>query len=423
MTLDRMAKAGVIRRPLHYTAVQWRRRVTAWLAPWMFGLSLLFLMQMAVLVVMWVDVPALREQAVRSIEAAGDTGRFDAADTESRAGSDSLGGPEVALERSDPGETKPAQVELAQTELAEQELTEAELPPAELAGTEWPYQDWVIRSLLVVWLVFVIEAVWMWVWRPWDRRYRPHHLRGLLDVLIPPLRMGMRHPELAEAIWFPRLGWRRPDDDLRAQLTRFFGIPMLGIAVLILPVLGTEFFLQSQVHAYSALRYGLHFSTGLIWFAFAAEFIIMVSAAERKFAYCKQHWLDLAIILLPVISFLRSLQVLRATRLAKLTKVQQLSKMARVYRLRGVSTKALRALVVFELLHRLLRVKPEKQLLKLRREEERLERELGQLRGRIARVEARLEAECELEMDVKDSANVERSADVPNAGEGGWPRR
>lgn len=383
MTLDRATKEVVRKQPVHYTSIQWRRRVTVWLAPWMFGLSLLFLGQMAVLVVMWVDVPALREQALGGTQGAEEAGLVGAAEAE-------LSGPK---------------------------FSGPEISGPELLGTEWPYQHWVIRSLLVVWLVFVVEAVWMWVWRPWNRRYRAHHLRALLDVLIPPLRMGARHPELAESIWFPGLGWRRPDESLRAQLTRFFGIPMLGIAVLILPVLGTEFFLQSQVHAYPLLRYGLHFSTGLIWFAFAAEFIIMVSAAERKFAYCKQHWLDLAIILLPVISFLRSLQVLRATRLAKLTKVQQLSKMARVYRLRGVSTKALRALVVFELLHRLLRVKPEKQLVKLRREEERLERELVQLRGRIARFEARVAANRELGMEEEEADDVLHRGEMPAAGE------
>jgi hypothetical protein len=34
----------------------------------------------------------------------------------------------------------------------------------------------------------------------------------------------------------------------------------------------------------------------------------MISVAPRRLEYCKKHWLDLAIILLPLISFLRSLR-------------------------------------------------------------------------------------------------------------------
>ena len=259
--------------------------------------------------------------------------------------------------------------------------------------------SWVTIAALglmgLLWPLFFAEAIFHWMTRPWTRVLRGYHFRSLAFCICPPLRLCARNPDLEGAMWFPGLGWRLRHESLRNELQRFFSLPMLGIAVLILPVLGIEFFLSKQVAEHSLLRFGLHFSTGLIWFAFTCEFIVMISAAENRLEYCKKHWLDLAIILLPLISFLRSLQIVRATRLAKLTKVQQLSKMARVYRLRGVSTRALRALLLLEVLRYVIRPKPAKQLVKLRAEHRRLTRELRELESVIRQVEAEVQAESE----------------------------
>lgn len=306
----------------------------------MFAAAIIFLAGLASLVVIWVDVPGLQE---RTLEAA----------------------------------------EIGDVNL---ELLDGE------AGAGWG-PSIITTGMLILWPLFIAEAIFHWTTRPWTRQYRSYHLRSLAFCLVPPLRMCARSPEVGDAMWFPALGWRAHNEELRERLKRAFGLPMLGIAVLILPVLGIEFFLKDQVSEYSALRFGLHFSTGLIWFAFTAEFIVMISAAENRLDYCKKHWLDLAIILLPLISFLRSLQIVRASRLAKLTKVQQLSKMFRVYRLRGVSTKALRALLLLEVAKRLLQPKPAKHLVRLRAEHRRLSREMKELEAMIERVAAEAAAE------------------------------
>jgi hypothetical protein len=166
---------------------------------------------------------------------------------------------------------------------------------------------------------------------------------------------------------------------------------MIVIALMILPILLIEFRFADQIAGRPWLRVLLHFSTGMIWFAFALEFIIMCSVADKKLQYCKEHWLDLAIILLPLISFLRSFRVVRATRLARLAKVQQLtkmtSKMARVYRLRGLAMKGFRALLLFEVLNRLLRITPEKRIRKLKEQLSQKELEMSVLKRRIRELE------------------------------------
>ena len=162
---------------------------------------------------------------------------------------------------------------------------------------------------------------------------------------------------------------------------------MIGIALLILPVLMVEFLLKEQVARYAWLRLALHVGTGVIWFAFAAEFILMASIAEKKLDYIRKNWVDLAIIVLPFFSFLRSMQAVRGSRLAKLAKIPQLSKLVRAYRLRGTALKAFRALVLLDVSTRLLRTTPEKQLIRLREELAVTQREARLIRLMIARLE------------------------------------
>lgn len=338
----------------------------------MFGSAVAFLLALATLVVIFVDMPSLSERAL----------------DEQLANAATEG--ELAAGVTPAVEGTPAADDSAQPPV--ELILSVEPPVATLAQ----FAGW---FMLAIWPLFIAEAVLYWLVRPRGLGQRRQHLHAMSCCLFPPLRMCLRSPEMGEAIWFPWVGWQQPNDQLRESLVRFFSIPMLGIAVLILPVLGIEFFLKEQVDRYPALRYGLHFSTGLIWFAFTTEFIVMISAADKKLAYCKKHWLDLAIILLPIISFLRSLQVLRATRLAKVAKVQQLTKMARVYRLRGVSTKALRALVLFDLAQRLFRIRPEKRLASLRNQRQQLLKDLAALDGQIDKLEVLCKARAEAAAD------------------------
>jgi voltage-gated potassium channel len=103
--------------------------------------------------------------------------------------------------------------------------------------------------------------------------------------------------------------------------------------------------------------------------------------------------LDLVIILLPLVSFLRTLRVVRATRVARLAKLQQLSKMSRLYRLRGLAMRGFRAILLLELLNRILGVSPDTRLRKMREQLREKERELDVLRREIAELEDLVEQE------------------------------
>ncbi|QDS85982.1 hypothetical protein EC9_01400 [Rosistilla ulvae] len=320
-------------------------------APVLFWASLLFLVCQAVSVVIFIDVPNLRESLASN----------PAAETEADQASEAID-PEVAA------------------------LAMTSTPVA--SGLSWePIELATLFLMGLIWPLVIAESVYHWRTRPWTRETRRFHFYSLLYCLCPSLRMCAQSLEMGQRLWLPGWGWRRSDDRLRRRLERTFSMPMIWIALMILPVLVVELFLKAQVADYRWLRITLHVSTGVIWFSFAAEFILMASVAEKKLTYLKEHWIELAIILLPLLSFMRSLRLLRATGASKLIRLSQLNQVVRTYRLRGTAMRALRALILLDLFQRLTLQTPEKTVAKLQLQLEELEGEAKQLRRKIGRLE------------------------------------
>jgi hypothetical protein len=322
-----------------------RRRVAKTLAAPMFGLSLLFLALLAAVVVLWVDVPMMYEPVAPA-----------------EAGAAAATPPQVAVP------------------------TLAGGAQALLAGYHCA------KCLAALWSVFALEFVVQCFVRNRERPFWRTYYGRLFVCLCPPLRLCARNPDMDGRIWLPGLHWRKTNASLRNRLERLFSIPMILIALAILPVLLVEFGMRHQVLTHRWLRLALHLSLGVIWFAFAAEFIVMFSVADKKLKYCKEHWIDIAIILLPFISFLRSLRIVRATRVARLARVEQLVRMSRLYRLRGLAMRALRAMLLLKLLNRLFRIAPDKQLRRLREELREREADIRFLKHQIAELERSIAA-------------------------------
>ncbi|MEQ1824544.1 MAG: potassium channel protein [Pirellula sp.] len=319
-----------------------RRRMTEIFAPWMFGFSLLFLAIVAAIVVLVIDVPRVNETIAVNEEF-----------------SQLVAEDQLALDR-----------ELAY----------------EAGSQRWgPVLALILFCLWPVFLIEVIKDYWV---RDKSRRFLEQHKFAWVFCLFPPLRLCRHDREEADRVWLPFWGWATVDYHLRKRLERAFGGPMVFVAILILPVLILQFFYARQVAEYLWLRIALHVGAGLIWFCFACEFIIMVSVAQSKLKYCKQHWIELLIILLPLVSFLRTLQALRATKLLKAAQLQQFARLARVYRLRGLSMRFFRAILLFGIFNRLIPMKKEKRLARLRSELVEREHEIEDLRKQIALLES-----------------------------------
>jgi voltage-gated potassium channel len=202
-----------------------------------------------------------------------------------------------------------------------------------------------------------------------------------LFALIPPLRLGGRDRATGKTLWLPRIGWTEVDDELRERVAKAFNVPMIVIALMVLPLLVAEHVWEKQIQADPSLSLLMQTGQGLIWLAFTIEFLVMISIVEGKLRYCKDHWIDIAIILLPLIAFLRAVRLGRLVRLQRLT---------RTYRIRGLLLRAYRALLVVESIDRIVRGAPETRLEKMKVQFREQEVELEKLGDEIAQLEATL---------------------------------
>ncbi len=201
-------------------------------------------------------------------------------------------------------------------------------------------------------------------------KVRAAHL--LAVALVPPLRPTVAPASMLAWNWLPGLGWRRTTRELARHAQRALGMPMLLIALLILPVLLTQMLLDDLIVRYQLLALGLDIAIRLIWLAFTVEFLVVLSVTPRKLEYATRHWVDLLIILLPFVAFARTL---RLVRVGQLMRAGQMTKLASTYRLRGLAVKLMQAVVMLRVLESVSGVMARRRIDKidetiLRREEE-----------------------------------------------------
>ncbi|MCA9020241.1 hypothetical protein [Gimesia sp.] len=201
---------------------------------------------------------------------------------------------------------------------------------------------------------------------------------NLLYCLVPPLRICARDQMTGRAIWFPILAWREVNQAFLERVRKSFSVPMLIMALLVLPLFAVEHYWQKQIEASPLLADITALATGLIWFAFTLEFIVMISIEQKRVEYCRKHWIDLAVICLPMVAFLR------AFRMAGLLRS------ARMFRLKSLVMKLYRALLMLDVINRLLQRNPEKRITRLESLLQEKEREIEEIKSEIAMLSDRI---------------------------------
>ena len=135
-------------------------------------------------------------------------------------------------------------------------------------------------------------------------------------------------PPGCRRIWVPFRGFVDVDDDIRRRVHRFFNVPMLVLAVLVLPVLMVDYYLCRVGRQHYLLSWTVLIAHVTISAAFMIEFAVKVRIAQSRLGYIVANWLDVVIIILP---FLRPFRALRPARAA--------------YAVRGVGVNAVRMCV------------------------------------------------------------------------------
>jgi voltage-gated potassium channel len=241
----------------------------------------------------------------------------------------------------------------------------------------------ILGSLATLWPLFLVEAVVRFMFGNEPSLWRRVGY-SFLVLLLPPLHLGSRGYARTHELWLPFLGWRAVDRHLRRKLEQIFGIPMIVLALLTLPLLAMELYWRDPIAESPGLSLFIDLSTSFIWLAFAVEFILMVSVAERKAQYMARHWVDVLIVLLPVIDVLPALRSVRAFQALRM---QQLTRLGRAYRLRALAMKLWRAMLLLEVIQRLTGWTPEKRLRRLEELLRAKEEELTDLREEIAKLQ------------------------------------
>jgi len=274
-------------------------------------------------------------------------------------------------------------------------------------------------GVMILWPLFWLELLWILISSERDEKpFWKRHAWEAMACLVPPLRMALPCRAMQGRLWLPGLGWCVVDDDLRATLERRISPVMFVVAILIVPILLIEFNYPDLLREHLDLAVALDLLTCFIWFAFTAEFIVMVSVAEKKLDYCKRHWIDLAIILLPLLAFARSLRLVRAMRVLRVSRMSQLT---RLYRLRALASKGFRVLLALELLERMMYRNPENRLKALQRQRADLMKEVDSLDERIDRVQQQIREREQQQAageqvkadDAAQAAGVGASCEVP----------
>jgi hypothetical protein len=245
----------------------------------------------------------------------------------------------------------------------------------------------IVGTLGVLWLPLMLEAVIRY--RLPDRRDRSWKslLATAAFVLVPPLRMGRRGRGRVNEIWLPALGWRKVDHRLRHTLERFFSVPMIGFALMVLPLLALEYYWAEQIREEPILRLWFDIGTAVVWLAFSVELIIMVSVSDKPWRYCLFHWIDVAIVLLPLVEML---PLFRLLRLGRLLRLDQLLRWGRLHRVQALATRGWRALLLLRVIQRVTARSPQQRLEQLQELLRAKEDEADELREEIAALESRI---------------------------------
>lgn len=245
---------------------------------------------------------------------------------------------------------------------------------------------WVAHGPKVLWTLAVLYPLYplelLAHWLSGARGLR----QNILFCVLPLARLGARDHVDQTHTWLPVLGWQLVTRTLAQRLMNYFGVPMIVIALLVVPVIIFELFFDALLQRRPGLKLVVEATSAFIWACFVAEFVLVVAAVEKRWRYCRQHWINLAVIVLPAIAFLRVVQI------GRLLAIKQLVRTTRIFRLRGLVFRAWRAILALNMLDMILRRDPAVQLDRTRDLLIEKQEELDVLRLEIERLE-RLVAE------------------------------
>jgi hypothetical protein len=255
------------------------------------------------------------------------------------------------------------------------------------------YEPQIIQIISILWYILVLERFSYLIFC--QRRTWQIYTFTLATILLPPLRLVARRCHDLNSIWL--FSWQAIDEKLYEYLEKLFLYPIFFLSLLMVPFWLMEIFFPEEINVYRILYHFVNVGNALIWELFLIEFLLMFTITEKRWEYLKNHWLELFIIILPLLAILRGVFIAKQAYLLKripllkyalMLQVAKLQQMMNIYRARSMLGRVVRLLIIVDIFKRFYRRHyPEKYLLILQKQLSEREQELVDLKQQIAEIE------------------------------------
>lgn len=220
-----------------------------------------------------------------------------------------------------------------------------------------PFFDEMFSFLFLLWLIFAVERL-IYISFCVQNRLKILYFSPFI-LIFPPLRLITQRCSTSPAIWLYS-EWYEPQPKLLEEIETWFIYLTLPISLLMLPFWIIEIFHADLLYENFFLHHIVNLGNALIWALFVAEFMLEFTITNKRGEYLIKHWLELFIIILPMLILTRfmrlgylstllglgNLSELQVFRLAKLRQMLSL------YRARAVFNRVLRILTLIDLFRR-----------------------------------------------------------------------
>jgi len=248
------------------------------------------------------------------------------------------------------------------------------------------YSQIIITILLIVWPIFFFERLLYLIFCD-DKKTWKSYLSPLFVTLLPALHLATRACGKREYIlWSFR--WQLVTPDLYTHIEKKFLYPILLLSLIMIPFWITEIFYPEKLTTHPLFIHLINRGNALIWILFVTEFFILFSIAEKRMDYLKKHWMEILIIILPMLALTRFVLISRSLYLIRI------QHFLNIYRSKVVLNRIIRILVILDLVKRFYkRRNPEKYLIRLQKQLTEKEKEISDLKTQISEME-QLIADC-----------------------------
>jgi voltage-gated potassium channel len=255
------------------------------------------------------------------------------------------------------------------------------------------YANEMKQILISLWLIFAIERFLYLSLCP-NKTWRSF-VAAFFIVLFPPLHLAARRCHTKQYIWY-FTHWELVREELFNKIERQFLFWIILILVIMTPFWLIELIFSKKLHDNILLQHIMNTGNAIVWAVFVAELVIEISITKKWQQYLIKHWIELLIILLPMLAFARFLRFAKLGFLAKFGFIQKMvitytakwQKLLNIYRARSTVNRLIRIFILVEVIQRWQQSRnPKKYLKKLHEQLEEKQQELDEIKRKIAETE------------------------------------